>query len=54
MDKNSHLGSEFALTFSTIDNPTQELVRIAPGGHSEAVVWEASGVPVSHPQNEEL
>ena len=33
VDKNSYLGSEFALTFPTIDDLTKELVRIGPGAH---------------------
>ena len=33
VDKNSYLGSEFSLTFPTIDDITKELVKIGPGCH---------------------
>ena len=33
VDKNSYLGSEFSLTFPTIDDITEELVKIRPGCH---------------------
>ena len=33
VDKNSYLGSEFSLTFPTIDDITRELVKIGPGCH---------------------
>ena len=33
VDKNSYLGSEFSLTFPTIDYITRELVKIGPGCH---------------------
>ena len=33
VDKNSYLGSEFSLTFPTIDDITKELVNIGPGCH---------------------
>ena len=33
VDKNSYLGSEFALTFPTIDDFINELVQIGPGAH---------------------
>ena len=33
VDKNSYLGSEFSLTFPTIDDITNELVKIGPGCH---------------------
>ena len=33
VDKNSYLGSEFALTFPTIDNITQRLVSLGKGAH---------------------
>ena len=33
VDKNSYLGSEFSLTFPTIDDITNELVKIGPGSH---------------------
>ena len=33
VDKNSYLGSEFCLTFLTIDDITSELVKIGPGCH---------------------
>ena len=37
VDKNSYLGSEFALTFPTIDDMTRELVKIGPGCHIHKV-----------------
>ena len=33
VDKNSYLGSEFSLTFPTIDDITNELIKIGPGSH---------------------
>ena len=33
VDKNSYLGSEFSLTFPTIDDIMNELVKIGPGCH---------------------
>ena len=33
IDKNSYLGSEFALTFPTVDNITQDLRKVGPGAH---------------------
>ena len=33
VDKNSYLGSEFSLTFPTIDDITKEFVKIGPGCH---------------------
>ena len=33
VEKNSYLGSEFSLTFPTIDDITNELVKIGPGSH---------------------
>ena len=33
MEKNGYLGSEFKLTFPTIDDLTQELVKIGKGAH---------------------
>ena len=33
VDKNSYLGSEFSLTFPTIDDITSELVKLGPGCH---------------------
>ena len=33
IDKNSYLGSEFALTFPTVDNITEHLKKVGPGAH---------------------
>ena len=33
VDKNSYLGSEFALTFPTVDDIMKELTRLGPGAH---------------------
>ena len=38
VDKNSYLGSEFSLTFPTIDDITRELVKIGPGCHIYKIV----------------
>ena len=37
VDKNSYLGSEFSLTFPTIDDITNELVKIDPGSHIDKI-----------------